>query len=532
MTESTAQKPAEMRDNFPEPPEPVREEPTLHSLLGILKYLMECSQTHESDISDVNLLFVCLTPLIYANYTSTAYPTEPVDPGQVANYAGTTTEAERAQVKAQFEYNKKLFLEVKNMNKALTETFLALIPAEFTKQYKADRLRNPNELFRNVFDRFVNEYGITDENDRKANKERMEAEWHPNDGIQTLIGRIDDGIEFAHYAGAAHRISDSEAVDIALRTITRCGLFEHDYELWQQRQDHSWLGFKTFWKARMRLKKRCTRAGQLGFGMAGIQEAAETIEEANLRIEEQNRQYADSVAAFGAAHAATQDSVQTLAATNTSLTNNVASSLGTLQQQMNLLQQQFAAMASAPPVIPSVQTLPPTMMQAPYAGATAQLAQQQAMAPYQMPVQHQTAQQSYRPYNPNGGRGRGGRGGRGRGAGRGGYGGRGRGAVPNQAQTNYVKRYENDKYCWTHGADLPDDHDGFSCRNPAVGHIAAAHRYNAMGGSPKGSHKYILPSGRTLQPCVGCGPARSAAPAQAPPTQPYMSGQPYYGPNM
>jgi len=246
MPDYTPTSVADMRAVFPESPAAIQGKPTLVELLRILKYLMDCSQTHESSISDCNLLFLCIPPELYATYTNTIYPLLPLDPGVTPNYFGANDAAARATVKAQFENAKKLYLECKNMNKSLTEEFLSLVPQLYTKEFKSARLGNPNLSFRDVFQQFLTLYGESDENDRKTNKDRMETNWHPNDGIQTLISQIADGIEYAHFADQP--IQDAEAIDIGIRAIMRCGLFTHDYELWIQEHDKSWLNFKIFWK--------------------------------------------------------------------------------------------------------------------------------------------------------------------------------------------------------------------------------------------------------------------------------------------
>ena len=134
---------ADMRTVFPERPEAIKQEPTLLELLRILKYLMDCSQTQESTISDCNLLFLCIPPELYATYTNTACSNQPLDPGVVPISFGANDTAARATVKAQFENAKQLFIEYKNMNKALTEEFLALILSLYTKELKKTRTGNP-----------------------------------------------------------------------------------------------------------------------------------------------------------------------------------------------------------------------------------------------------------------------------------------------------------------------------------------------------------------------------------------------------
>ena len=510
MPDFTAISVADMRAVFPTRPETIRGEPTLLKLLRILKYLMECSQTHESSLSVCNLLFLCIPPELYATYTNTIYPLLPADPGVTPNYDHAIDAADRATIKAEFANDKMIYDEVKNMNKALTEEFIALVNRAHTEEFRQNRISHPNQSFRAVFQTFLALYGESDETDQKGNLNRMEADWNPNEGIQKLINQISSGIEYAHFA--QQPISDAVAVDIGIRSIMKSGLFSHDYELWQGQLDKSWLNFGVFWKQRTKLKKKTVRAGHLGYGMNATEEAAAD--------EESTRLLEESVSQFGQAHAATQASIKSLTANNSSLTNNVAAAMNMMQQQMNNMQSSMQNLAMAgmnqkPATQPHAQQhqfqFPPKHQNQP--------PPQQYYPPPQYPQQQQQHQQQQQ----QGGRG-GGRGGRGRGGGRGGRGRGhqgGRGGYNAQYQQNNQgqqfiappnpnKFYDNEEYCHTHGADIPDGHNSGTCGRPGPNHQWAATRHNAMGGTAKASHKVNMPSGRTLTPCVGCAPPRNS----------------------
>ena len=111
---------------------------------------MDCSQTHETSISDCNLLFLCIPSKLYATYTNTAYPLNPLDPGITPTYCGANDAAAQATVKVQFENAKKMFIECKHMNKALTGECLVLVLPLYTKEYKVACIGNPNMSFRDV----------------------------------------------------------------------------------------------------------------------------------------------------------------------------------------------------------------------------------------------------------------------------------------------------------------------------------------------------------------------------------------------
>ena len=209
------------------------------------------------------------------------------------------------------------------------------------------------------------------------------------------------------WVGEAQSLSDFRAryTGVGIQVIMKCGLFIHDYELWQQEHDKSWLNFKIFWKSRARIKKKTVRAGQLGYGM-NAEEVPTT---------EDNRLFEQSVDQFGQAHAATQAAIESLTTNNANLTNNVAASVSALQQQMNAIQSslQNLAMAgvnrapSAPPAAPqqAYQQPPQNKFQRP--------PQNQAPPQQYYPPPQFQQQQQYQPPNYQGGRRSGSSGGRG-----------------------------------------------------------------------------------------------------------------------
>ena len=181
MPDYTPTSVADMRAVFPERPEAINQEPTLLELLRILKYLMDCSQTHESSISDCNLLFLCIPLELYATHTNTAYSNKPLDPGIVPIDFGGNDAAARETVKAQFENAKQLFIECENMNKALTEEFLALISPLYTKEFKKTHTGNPTSLL----EMCSSNSSHSKESQTRMTGRKTRTEWKRN-GIPTM----------------------------------------------------------------------------------------------------------------------------------------------------------------------------------------------------------------------------------------------------------------------------------------------------------------------------------------------------------
>jgi hypothetical protein len=85
-------------------------------------------------------------------------------------------------------------------------------------------MKDPNTVFLYMFDWFIDKYGKTTTEDRKANWQRMSAKWHPSEGFKPLAMRLFIG---ALYASAArYPMQDCGVIDIGLRVINRSVLQE------------------------------------------------------------------------------------------------------------------------------------------------------------------------------------------------------------------------------------------------------------------------------------------------------------------
>ncbi len=208
-------------------------------------------------------------------------------------------------------------------------------------------------------------------------------------------------------------------------------------------------------------------ASQHGYGMATVNDDALVA------------LYTETILNFGAAYAATQDTIKSQAA-----------SLATMQGQLANIQQFCMVVGQQPP---STIYQPPSNNYA--------------------PAQHQRTT-----YN-RGGRG-GGQGGGGHGSGNQQptwYGFGGAGAQQQRAPTPF-KRYKNWNYCFSHGGDVDNAHTSKTCRRSLPTHNRYATRANMMGGLAAGMHKSILPSaaGRTASTTTRC-PQQQQATFHRPP---------------
>jgi hypothetical protein len=101
----------------------------------------------------MNLLYVAVDPSLYTHYsTGEEYPQDmypfPDNVNDVPNFTTCTNDNERAAAKILHMILLKTQNAIVNMNTALTNTLLSLIPTVFKLLNKQEWMMNPNAVFR------------------------------------------------------------------------------------------------------------------------------------------------------------------------------------------------------------------------------------------------------------------------------------------------------------------------------------------------------------------------------------------------
>jgi hypothetical protein len=144
----------------------------------------------------------------------------------VPNCAGSIDSNDRAARKCTHGMVLKKRNDVVNMNAALIDAFLDLIPVAFKQAYKQKRMEDPNTVFHKMFDWFVFKYDRTLAEDREANCTMMALEWHPSMGFELLTACLFHGASFANLA--KYPINDDDIIDIGIRVLHQTGLFAEE----------------------------------------------------------------------------------------------------------------------------------------------------------------------------------------------------------------------------------------------------------------------------------------------------------------
>ena len=171
---------------FPAKIPSIEGEITLKELLRVFQHLIACAQSTVTSHDALNFLYLVVPATLWGLYSAAAYPQAPRNPGNIPLYHLQNTPLQNKVIKQAWLVAKKYWKEYQNMNKALTERFMSLLPTEYQLGYNKILIRDPNRIFEDTLNYFYNEYGQEDEVEIKQNKEKMRKQWHPRYGFQVL----------------------------------------------------------------------------------------------------------------------------------------------------------------------------------------------------------------------------------------------------------------------------------------------------------------------------------------------------------
>ncbi len=165
--------------------------------------------------------------------------------------------------------------DIITMNTALANVFLEAMSSQVRASFQQQRLREPNIVFVNLFLWFVNQYSKTTAEDRKANRQHTAADWHPANGLDTLILHLFTGAAYASNAG--FNMNDIDIIDVGLCIIKQCRMYGQDYKAWIAREAirprivKTVDTFKTFWATKITLvNQNAISASMHGCRMAAM----------------------------------------------------------------------------------------------------------------------------------------------------------------------------------------------------------------------------------------------------------------------
>jgi hypothetical protein len=266
-------------------PTPIRGEPTHKSLKRLKLELQANASSVETDLGGGNhgYLGLVLTDEEYALIPNTQPFIAPNYPPPLVIPANTT-QIQALELKEQHEEEKRLYLECRNVEKALLrhiqdaleERYSGPLVDEFTNLLTGD--------VPSILEYFFYNYGqVRSEEVTQKEQEVMSMSWQPNDPIVLLTRPIEQLQKLATQAGIPY--TDSQILEKGLTKIRATRDFEYALTQWENKPqvEKTWTNFKThFHEAQLQLKQiRGPTMQQSGFHHANAlaQELTSKVEE-------------------------------------------------------------------------------------------------------------------------------------------------------------------------------------------------------------------------------------------------------------
>ena len=149
-----------MQTGFPTSPGTIVGKSTAKMLFDVLRHLCSCTQLHQVEGNNrLNLLHIAVQGQMYVHFltdiNNQVKPPRTANPGDIPTYLPNGDAAQWANNKLAWECGKMIFTEENNMNGALIERLLELIPTSYKKDFMRVFLRNPNMHFEGEFSHFM-----------------------------------------------------------------------------------------------------------------------------------------------------------------------------------------------------------------------------------------------------------------------------------------------------------------------------------------------------------------------------------------
>jgi hypothetical protein len=377
-------------------------------------------------------------------------------------------------------------IQLSMLERALESTYLTGIHDEA----HGFGTRNLQDVLRFLF----TTYGQIGPDELLRNQTTLCQPVDPNAPLAIIFKQIEDCQKYATAGGVP--LTPQQIMQAAQALVLQTGKYTQAYREWMAvpQPNQTYLEFKRRFNNEYQLQNSINATSQ----STGYQANNAYGEPIDTDLDETS--LASAAQDFAAAKAARQGAMAQLTNTNGNLNSqlaNMAIQNQQLQQQMNQMQQHFANLATIPhqappgnhnrrgrtrgqgrgrsgrsnyqqpPATHGYMPIPPNGQPAPTWQPAPGLPAQQAPAWQQPPTWQPPRQANWPPAPP---------------------------AQPwsqpaaRPAHPN-AKIYNNQNYCWSHGADIGTTHTGWTCRNMTQGHQPQATRQNPMGGNPKDMHK-------------------------------------------
>jgi hypothetical protein len=163
----------------------------------------------------------------------------PLHPGVQADAAAGATAVQITQMNRQHDKALERHMLHANVANALKQQLLDSVDDMFVSVLRHPRLRYSQVSPQQLLEHLAKTYNIVTAETLEDNRNRLAAEWNPDEGMEVLYTRITNVQQFAAEAGEPYRISDETAMHLVITALERTGMFTDACADWRKRDPAS-----------------------------------------------------------------------------------------------------------------------------------------------------------------------------------------------------------------------------------------------------------------------------------------------------
>ena len=203
----------------------------------------------------------------YAALDGTVAYAIPNHPGVQADAAANATAVQITQLNRQHDKALERHMLHANVSNALKQQLLEAVDDMFVSVLRHQRLRYSQVSPQDLLEHLLLTYNIVTEETLEDNRNRLGADWNPDEGMEVLYTWISNVQQFAAEAGAPHGITDATAIHLVLTALERTGMFINACADWRKRAPgtHTLANFKLHMNHAWKERNRRVKAKDVGY---------------------------------------------------------------------------------------------------------------------------------------------------------------------------------------------------------------------------------------------------------------------------
>ena len=233
-------------DTFPYPSIPAIEGPPTYSTIKELHLKLNANAASvQSNLGDGNngLIYLTVSDEVFNTLSDVPF-IEPANPGIVPTFPQNASQRLQAEIRQDFDENRRVFNQFNNTDKALKQLLLSAISDMFIKALKNPISGYSNVTTKQLLNHLYERYGQLTPQDLKNNDDEMNQPYDANTPIENLYEQIEQAGDIAASANAPY--NEAQVLNSAYNLVFNTNAFPETCREWRRLPvaQKTWIHFK------------------------------------------------------------------------------------------------------------------------------------------------------------------------------------------------------------------------------------------------------------------------------------------------